>query len=53
MRRVNFDDLHQSGIYTWEFLHYLGVHKVARIRAYLTALKERGLSRHPAGATPR
>jgi len=51
MNRVSFDDLHHSGIYTWNFLHDLGLHKVSRMRAYLTALKERGLSRHPNSKT--
>lgn len=26
--RIYFDDLHQAGIYTWDFLHDLGIHKV-------------------------
>jgi hypothetical protein len=47
VRRVRFDDLHDTGFYTWEFLHALGVNKRARIRAYLCALREQGLSRDP------
>jgi DUF971 family protein len=43
--RLSFDDLHANGIYSWDFLHNLGTHKVRRIRDYLEVLKYRGLSR--------
>ncbi|KAK9834331.1 hypothetical protein WJX81_007799 [Elliptochloris bilobata] len=45
--RLQFDDLHATGIYTWPFLHELGRNKFARMRRYLRALRERGLSRDP------
>ncbi len=45
--RIQFDDLHGYGIYSWSFLHELGVEKFKRIRQYLKALKEQGLSRDP------
>ena len=43
--RILFDDLHTSGIYSWQYLYELGLHKFARIRAYLVGLKKAGLSR--------
>mmetsp|Transcript_48972 Transcript_48972/g.93594 ORF Transcript_48972/g.93594 Transcript_48972/m.93594 type:complete len:161 (-) Transcript_48972:577-1059(-) len=45
--RIKFDDLHETGIYTWSFLHELGHNKFGRIRAYLKKLKEKRLSRDP------
>ena len=43
--RLTFDDLHDTGIYTWEILHRLGVEQEARWRDYEAALAEKGLSR--------
>ena len=45
--RLGFDDLHDTGIFTWDYLHELGVEQDARWAAYLTRLAERGLSRDP------
>lgn len=45
--RIQFDDLHSAGIYTYPFLHELGVKKFARMRSYIKALKRAGLSRDP------
>jgi len=45
--RILFDDLHDTGIYTWRYLHELGRDKDRIWVAYLKALKERGLSRDP------
>jgi hypothetical protein len=45
--RIAFDDLHNTGIYTWNFLHSLGELKFHRMRQYLQALKDQGLSRDP------
>mmetsp|Transcript_34964 Transcript_34964/g.77755 ORF Transcript_34964/g.77755 Transcript_34964/m.77755 type:complete len:192 (-) Transcript_34964:610-1185(-) len=45
--RIKFDDLHQTGIYTWSFLHELGTHKLSRAKAYIRELRSRGLSREP------
>lgn len=45
--RIAFDDLHNTGIYTWNFLHSLGELKFHRMRQYLQALKHQGLSRDP------
>lgn len=43
--RIVFDDLHETGIYTWEYLRELGRDREARMAAYLDELREKGLSR--------
>lgn len=43
--RLVFDDQHDSGIYSWEYLHEVGRNHDARWAAYLRALSDRGLSR--------
>ena len=45
--RLIFDDLHDTGIYSWDYLYQLGVEQPQRWRTYLAALKEKGLSREP------
>lgn len=45
--RIKFDDLHDTGIYTWNYLYELGSDFEARWQRYLEALKARGLSRDP------
>jgi DUF971 family protein len=45
--RIAFDDLHDSGIYTWEELHRLGRDQVLIWAEYEAALAARGLSRDP------
>jgi DUF971 family protein len=45
--RIKFDDLHDTGIYTWRYLYGLGKHADELFAAYLQALEERGLSRDP------
>lgn len=46
--RLIFDDLHDTGIFSWEYLHELGVEFEHRWAAYLKALQEKGLKREPA-----
>jgi len=46
--RITFDDLHETGIYSWAYLYELGVEYEARWRAYLEGLAANGLSREPA-----
>lgn len=43
--RLTFDDLHDTGIYSWEYLRELGRDQPSKWAAYLAALAERGLSR--------
>jgi DUF971 family protein len=45
--RITFDDLQDTGIYSWDYLHQLGVEQEKRWRDYLAALKANGLSREP------
>ena len=45
--RLVFDDLHDTGIYSWEYLHELGREQDRRWKAYLAALDARGLGREP------
>lgn len=45
--RISFDDLHDSGIYSWDFLYDLGENQDERWRAYLAELAEHGLGRDP------
>jgi len=45
--RIKFDDLHDTGIYSWEYLYQLGVEHDKRWRDYLAALQRAGLSREP------
>ena len=45
--RIVFDDGHDTGIYSWSYLHDLGRRKEEIWQRYLRALEERGLSREP------
>ena len=45
--RIKFDDLHDTGIYSWDYLYQLGVEQPKRWRDYLGALAEKGLKREP------
>lgn len=43
--RITFDDGHNTGLYTWGYLHLLGREKDERWAGYLDELKAKGLSR--------
>ncbi len=45
--RLHFDDLHDTGLYSWQYLRELGENQAALWQAYLDALAARGLSRDP------
>ena len=45
--RITFDDLHDTGIYSWNYLYQLGVEHEKRWREYLVGLAAHGLSREP------
>ena len=45
--RIKFDDLHDTGIYSWDYFYQLGVEYDKRWQAYLAALALKGLSREP------
>jgi DUF971 family protein len=42
---LKFDDGHDSGLYSWSYLHELGLQQEQRWAAYLAELEARGLSR--------
>jgi len=50
--RIRFDDGHDTGLYTWDWLYTLGEDQERVWRTYLEALAERGLSREPVSAHP-
>lgn len=43
--RLVFDDGHESGLYTWDYLYDLGVHRDAYWQRYLDALAAAGRAR--------
>ncbi|KAF7038939.1 hypothetical protein CFC21_049029 [Triticum aestivum] len=45
--RILFDDLHKTGIFTWDYLHHLGSNKFSLSRNYIKTLRKHGLSRDP------
>ena len=45
--RILFDDLHDTGIFSWDYLHELGRERATKWQAYLDALHRQGLSRDP------
>lgn len=45
--RIGFDDLHSTGIYSWDYLLTLGREQAARWQDYLDELAAKGLSRDP------
>jgi DUF971 family protein len=45
--RITFDDLHDTGIFSWSYLYQLGIEYEQRWRAYLEALAGNGLGREP------
>lgn len=47
-----FDDGHDTGIYSWDYLYHLGSHQDALWADYLARLQAAGASRDPPGAQP-
>ncbi|MGB0844470.1 MAG: gamma-butyrobetaine hydroxylase-like domain-containing protein [Alphaproteobacteria bacterium] len=45
--QINFDDLHNTGFYTWEVLYKLGKEQAEIWAAYEADLERLGLSREP------
>jgi len=45
--RLHFDDLHNTGIFSWAYLRHLGEAQTEIWAEYLDALDARGLSRDP------
>lgn len=45
--RLAFDDLHSTGIFSWDYLYELGQNRDRYWQDYLTELREKRLSRAP------
>ena len=45
--KIKFDDLHDTGIFSWAYLYRLGEEQSEIWAAYLAELEKRGLSRDP------
>jgi len=45
--RLIFDDLHDTGIFSWQYLYELGSLQTERWQGYVAALTREGLSRDP------
>ncbi len=45
--RIRFDDLHDTGIFSWDYLRHLAETQAALWQAYLDALESQDLSRDP------
>ncbi len=45
--KIKFDDLHDTGIFSWAYLYKLGDEQSGIWAAYLAELEKRGLSRDP------
>ena len=45
--KLTFDDMHDTGIFGWDYLRELGETGEAKMQAYLDALVAQGLSREP------
>lgn len=45
--KLTFDDLHDTGIFTWHYLYWVGENKNEIWDDYLTNLEAAGLSRDP------
>ncbi|MGU3421023.1 gamma-butyrobetaine hydroxylase-like domain-containing protein [Methylobacterium sp. D54C] len=50
--KLGFDDMHDTGIYGWGYLHTLGREYETRWNTYLGELAERGLDRETARSAP-
>ena len=45
--RIVFDDMHDTGIFSWSYLYELGLEQEKRWGDYLAALDRAGLAREP------
>lgn len=43
--RLRFDDGHDTGLYSWDWLHRIGVERDERWQTYLDLLESKGMSR--------
>jgi len=45
--RIKFDDMHDTGIFSWDFLHDMGMRKDELWDGYIAELEAQSLSRDP------
>ena len=45
--KISFDDLHDTGIFSWQYLYDLGTNQKDLLDSYIGRLNELGLSRDP------
>ncbi len=45
--RIKFDDLHDTGLFSWQYLYQLGENQDEIWLTYLDGLEAQGLSREP------
>ncbi len=45
--RIKFDDLHDTGLFSWQYLYQLGENQDQIWQAYLDGIEAQGLSREP------
>ncbi len=45
--RITFDDMHDTGIFSWKYFRDLGQNREEKWAEYLTGLEEKGLIREP------
>ena len=45
--RLIFSDSHNSGLYSWDYLHELGSQRLIKWQSYLSKLKAEGIVREP------
>lgn len=45
--RIVFDDLHDTGIYSWQYLYDIGTRRESLWQTYLAELEQAGQSRDP------
>ncbi len=46
--RITFDDMHDTGIFTWKYFRELGQNLEQKWNDYLSELEEKGMTRDPA-----
>ena len=45
--KISFDDLHDTGIFSWQYLYDLGANQQDLLDSYIVRLTELGVSRDP------
>ena len=45
--KISFDDLHDTGIFSWDYLYNLGANQEDLLGSYIARLDDLGLSREP------